>query len=170
MQVNTTIRSVDKTLEDLTKSLPPDMINWLKQRFESVFQNLTGLDFAGIRVDFVVDTNSIINSLLRYAQGKDSILFRMINNPIFRFHAPAFIENEVSKFILTAKKKIDKDKIFEGWRKIKRVLKVGTEISTNALILSNIIIGKRDPKDVPFVAMFLDLGAKNIITYDKDFE
>jgi hypothetical protein len=32
------------------------------------------------------------------------------------------------------------------------------------------IIGPRDPKDVPFVAMYIDLGADKIITYDKDFE
>jgi phage-related protein len=33
-----------------------------------------------------------------------------------------------------------------------------------------VIIGNRDPKDVPFVAMYIDLGAANILTYDKDFE
>jgi phage-related protein len=30
-------------------------------------------------------------------------------------------------------------------------------------------LGSRDPKDVPFVALYIDLGARNIISYDKDF-
>src|SRR5215207_3765808 len=47
----------------------------------------------------------------------------MINNPIFKFHVPALIENEISKFILTTKKKIDKNKAIEGWSKIKKLLK-----------------------------------------------
>jgi hypothetical protein len=54
--------------------------------------------------------------------------------------------------------------------KIKNILKIGTQVSINALNLANVIIGNRDPKDVPFVAMYIDLGACTIVTYDKDFE
>jgi predicted nucleic acid-binding protein len=38
------------------------------------------------------------------------------------------------------------------------------------MTLANLIIGARDPKDIPFVALYIDLGADKIITYDKDFE
>jgi hypothetical protein len=81
MQIDTTIKSVDQSLDTLTRSLPHEMIGWLKQRFQSVLQNLS-LDFTDIRVDFVVDTNTIISSLLRYGDGKASILFKLINNHI----------------------------------------------------------------------------------------
>jgi predicted nucleic acid-binding protein len=66
---------------------------------------------------------------------------------------------------LTTKKKIDKNKIIEGWGKIKKLLKIGTEVSANALTISGIIIGKRDPNDVPFVAMYFDLGAISTFAY-----
>jgi predicted nucleic acid-binding protein len=170
MQIDTTIKSVDQSLDTLTKSLPHEMVEWLKQRFQSVLQNLLSLDFADIRVDFVVDTNTIINSLLRHADGKTSILFRLINNQIFKFHAPAYLEDEIAKFITTTRKKVNKTKLIQGWMKIKNILKIGSLFSINALNLANVIIGNRDPKDIPFVAMYIDLGACNIVTYDKDFE
>lgn len=63
MQVSTTIESVDRSLDELTKSLPLEIVEWLKQRFQSVIQNLLKLEFADISVEFVVDTNIIIRSL-----------------------------------------------------------------------------------------------------------
>jgi len=170
MQVSTTIESVDRSLDELTKSLPLEIVEWLKQRFQSVIQNLLKLEFADISVEFVVDTNIIIRSLLGYAKGKVSCLFGLIKNQIFKFHAPAYIEHEIAKFIRTNKKKINKNKLVEGWMKLRNNLKIGTQVSVNALNLANAIIGNRDPKDVPFVAMYIDLGASNILTYDKDFD
>jgi hypothetical protein len=105
MQIDTAIKSVDQSLDTLTRSLPHEMIGWLKQRFQSVLQNLLSLDFANIRVDFVVDTNTIISSLLRYANGKASILFKLINNHIFKFHAPAYLEMRLSNLSIQQGKK-----------------------------------------------------------------
>lgn len=170
MSLTATIKSVDQSLDNLTKSLPYEMIEWLKQRFQHVIQNLLNLNFADIRIDFVIDTNTVISTLLRYAEGKESILFKLIGNQIFNFHAPANIQYEIAKFIRDPKKKVDKDKLIKGWMKLMKILKIGTHFTTNALAFANVIIGNRDPKDVPFVAMYIDLGASNIITYDKDFE
>src|SRR2546430_6479962 len=78
MQIDTTIKSVDQSLDTLTRSLPHEMIGWLIQRFQSVIQKLLSLDVGDIRVDFVVDTNTIISSVLRYADGKALILFKLI--------------------------------------------------------------------------------------------
>jgi len=170
MQVSTTIESVDQSLDNLTKILPYEIIEWLKQRFQSVIQNLLKVNFADIKIDFVIDTNTIINTLLRYAEGKESILFKLIDNQIFNFHTPADITYEVTEFIRTTKKKVNKNKLVKGWMKLINILKIGTQLTVNALNFANVIIGDRDPKDVPFVAMYIDLGASNMITYDKDFE
>jgi predicted nucleic acid-binding protein len=170
MDIDDTIRSVEQSLDDLTRPLPPEAIIWFKQRFESVVQNLLGLNSVTIKIDFVIDTNTIISSLLRYAKGKESILFRLTNDPIFKFHAPSDLEFEVNKYIQTNEKKFDKNKLIEGWKSLKNVLTIGSPVSINALTLANIIIGDRDPKDARFVAMYIDIGAEKIITYDRDFE
>jgi hypothetical protein len=59
-------------------------------------------------VDFVVDTNSLIRTLLRYSKGRGLILFNMINNPIFKFHAQVFLVYEVDKFIQSLGKNINR--------------------------------------------------------------
>lgn len=125
MQVNATIESVDRSLDSITRSIPQEIIEWLRQRFQSVIQNLLNLKFTDIREDFVVDTNTIINTLLRYAERKKSVLFKLIGNQIFNFHAPTDIANEVTKFILKPNKRVNKNKLVQGWMKLVKVLKIG---------------------------------------------
>ncbi len=83
MEIDATIKSVEQSLDDLTRLFPPEVIGWLKQHFKSVVQNLLGLNYTTVKVDFVIDSNVIISTLLRYAQGKRSALFHLANNPIF---------------------------------------------------------------------------------------
>ena len=64
----------------------------------------------------------------------------MVGNPIFHFHAPFNIENEVLKFIRERGNKSDVKKFIEGWKKIKKVFIIGSQVSLKAITLANMII------------------------------
>lgn len=169
MDKDSVVWEADKLLDELTKSLSPKNIKWMKENFEKHIPKLLSGAAQKLEINLVVDTNSIIRALLQYAKGKTSLLFKLLENPIFRLYAPKQAEQEVISS-LHRKKKVNIDKALEGWSKLKNVLKFDDAKSKQAILGAQELIGKRDPKDVAFVALYLQIGAVGIVTDDKDYD
>lgn len=169
MNKDTIVSDADKLLDQMTKGLSPDSLEWMKENFERHIPKFLSEPGHKIEMSLVVDANNIIRALLQYAKGKASLLFKLADNPIFMLYAPKEAEKEVLA-ALHKKKNIDIVKALEGWSKLKTILKFDRVRSEEALLGAKELIGRRDPKDVAFVALYLQIGAAGILTDDKDYD
>lgn len=162
--------AIEHILNEVTKGLSIELIDWMKQKFETNMQYLIGENLGSIIMEIVVDSSSVINNLNRYAKGKSSLLFNLTKNPIFPLCAPPILENEVLDYINNkAKKGYSKKKLREGWKKLKPTISI-KEIQNQESVELGTQIMKRDPNDAPFVSLIIDTGASGILAEDNDFE
>lgn len=119
-------------------------------------------------MELVVNTNRIIAALV-----KDSISRKIIYSTKFQFFTIEFGLKEVEKYKSLIKEKtgLNEEQFNDLMRKITANITVFTEkeISIKALSKSTRIMGKIDPKDIPFLALSIELGNKSIWSDDKHF-
>ena len=164
---------IDKFLDDESKGLSPDLLGWLKQQFEANIHQFIGENIGKLRLGLVIDTNVAIQAITYYSKGKPSILFHLEKNPIFPIYAPVEIEEEISKYIhgeAKTKKNYNKEKLEEGWSKLKKILTIKDVVDKKIREKAINLIGKRDPCDVPFVSLFIEVGAVAILTEDHHYD
>lgn len=173
MQVEQIVQRIQRSLDEQTKTFKPEEIGWFKHRFESIMlSQFFDEKLEDLKMSFVVDANVIVSSILRHVKGEGSILMKLAGNPLFELLAPAELEREVAEAIeeKAAKEGIRKAKLLKAWQKIKRSIKVSEVRSRRALEMARRLMGRRDPKDVPYVAMFVEMEASGVLTYDDDYE
>ncbi|WKT57926.1 PIN domain-containing protein [Candidatus Nitrosotenuis chungbukensis] len=162
---------VEWYLNEVSKSLDSDMWIWVKERIEKNMHVWLGEKLGQLKVSIVMDTNIVNSTLKRYAKGEPSIIFKLAENPLFTFYSPREIESEVQKFIGGKKAKgLDREKLREGWEKIRQIIIIKDVENDAARNAAMKIIGDRDPSDVPFVSLYIEMGAHAVLTYDNDYE
>jgi len=161
--------TIEHALNEATKGLSVELLNWMKQKFESNMQYLINENLGDITVGIVTDSSSVIRALNYYAKGKTSRLFKLAKNPIFPLYAPPKLEEEVLDYINNkAKKKYSKKKLQEGWEKLRTVITIKEIQNDESTELAKKIM-TRDPNDVSFVSMVIDTGAMAVLSEDNDF-
>lgn len=158
-------------IDDLTKALHPDLIEYLRSNFQaSMAGRIAG--GADLQVKLVIDSNAVIRSLKHYAKtGTQPLLLKLGSNPLFPLYSPTDLETEVSEYIeAKEKKQKNKPKMRKAWNLIKRNISIQKEIHAAAWNKAREVIGKRDPDDIPFVGMYFDLNASGIVTDDRDYD
>src|SRR6185312_7007985 len=86
-------------------------------------------------------------------------------------YIPKIAEVEVLKYIeKKTKKKQNTEKLRELWQTLKHNLKIQEAQDPQAEEIAKEIIGKRDPSDIPFVSLYVDIGATAIVTNDNDYD
>lgn len=173
MQLVEIVEKVQKSLDDQTKKFGPQEISWFKQRFESIMlSQFFDEKLAELKMSFVVDANVVVSSILRYAKGEGSILVKLAGNPLFELLAPEEIEEEVVEALeeKSAENGLRKSRLLRVWEKVRRSIKISEVRSRSAIEMARRLIGKRDPKDLPYVAMFIETQASGVLTYDADHE
>jgi len=116
----------------------------------------------------VIDTNIIISALIR-----KGITRKMLLLPGLKLVTPENTFKEIENHIdlIAAKSKLSKDNILRILDIIKKYIKTIPESRWwNQYNQAEKIIGKKDPKDVPFIAVALALTVDGIWSNDRDFE
>lgn len=116
----------------------------------------------------VIDTNIIISALIREGITRKMVLF-----PGIKLFTPEITFNEIENHIgiITTKSKLPKDDIQQILNVLKNNIKTIPESRWwNHFNQATNVIGKKDPKDVPFIAVALALTVDGIWSNDKDFE
>ena len=116
----------------------------------------------------VVDTNVIISALIREGITRKMILF-----PGIRLVTPEITFKEIESHldIITTKSKLSKDDIQQILSVLSKNIKtIPVSRWLNHYNRAKNIIGKKDPKDVPFIAVGLVLTIDGICSNDRDFE
>ncbi len=116
----------------------------------------------------VIDTNIIISALIREGITRKMVLF-----PGIKLFTPEITFNEIENHIgiITTKSKLPKDDIQQILNVLRKNIKTIPESRWwNHFNQATNVIGKKDPKDVPFIAVALALTVDGIWSNDKDFE
>ena len=166
--------SISATLEQLlnttTRNLSVDLLDWMKEIFESRMTDFFLGNKQKITVALIVDSSSVIRALNYHAKGKVSVLSKLAENPIFPLWAPTEIENEIMDYIKNkAKKSLSKSKLKSGWKQLKKAIEI-KEIQNSESIRQARQIMARDQNDVPFVSLIIDTNASAIVSEDHDFD
>jgi putative PIN family toxin of toxin-antitoxin system len=116
----------------------------------------------------VIDTNIIISALIREGITRKLLIFpgiKLVTTEI------TFKEIENHIDIITTKSKLSNEDIKQILGVLKKNIKTIPELRWwKYYNQAENVIGKKDPKDVPFVAVALALTVDGIWSNDKDFE
>ena len=159
-------------MNEVSKSLTPEALSWIQQRCNEQIASWFSDKIKEIRVNFVIDSNIVIQSLIYYAkENKQSILFKLADNPVFSLYAPSRLEKEVGDYIENKRKEtVDKIRLQEAWSLLRRQIIVHDVKSASFEKSAAEIIGSKDRDDVQFVGAYLEMGAAGILTEDPHFD
>jgi len=163
-------QTIDRSIETFLKDIPHNFLVYLKENFEQHLPIIMGGTFK-LESRLVIDSSSVISSLISFARKGESILHKIIKEPFLRLYAPSALEMEVEKNMIKVSKKmkLSKELLMKTWRQeILPRITVLDPIEFKALFRGFSTVGERDMTDVPFVALHFQLGTHGIITKDKD--
>ena len=162
---------VDEIITETSKKNSADLFQNFMDHVKSHSSSWIKDNFGSIRIDIVIDANAVISTINRYVKNESSILFHLDSNPIFSLYAPTELKSEILKYIESDKiqRKLKK-KWFKGLRVLESIIQFKNSKDIKIKKRAVDIIGKKDPKDVPYVELYLDIKATMILTSDKHFE
>nr|MDO8098477.1 putative toxin-antitoxin system toxin component, PIN family [Candidatus Njordarchaeota archaeon] len=161
---------IDKSLEQITEGIPPDFSLYLQKHFQQGISEMLGTDVK-VEAKIVVDTSSVLSDLISFARTGKSVLSEIAKEPFVRLFAPPHLIEEVQAKIpeICNKKKLDATTMLQAWRHL--LLPRITIANINDLLsltMGLLVVGERDRKDVPFVALAFSIDAQGIMSRDKD--
>jgi len=101
----------------------------------------------------------------------DSALITLAKEPFLRLYAPPEIVPEVERALrdTASKRKMDENRLMSVWRtNLLPLLTLQRPESLGAWFRGTFIMGKRDIKDVPYVALSFDFQMHGVVTRDLD--
>jgi len=164
------LQQIDKSLEKVIERFPSQFLTYLKRNFEKNIGYFLGHP-SRVEVDVVVDSSSIIADMLSLVKKGKSRLHQLMKEPFVRFFAPTILKTEVESKMdkLSARKKEDKQVLMRTWQKdFLPNINLKDPEDLMAWIKGLMTVGRRDRKDVPFVALHFEIESQGIITRDKD--
>ena len=115
----------------------------------------------------IIDTNVIFSGLI-----KKSITREILLSPNFEFYTPDFYNIELNKYKSDILIKFDgtEDELDELIKILhEKIIIVIEDEYVDKMKIAEAIIGKIDPKDIPFIALALSIEIDGIWTRDKHF-
>jgi len=163
---------ISKIIDEITFELDPDLIEYLKDYFQKNILYSFEKDII-FKYKLIIDTNIVISNLISYCKNGNSLLHKIIKQPLLKLYAPKQLLIELDDKIpsLCKKKKIDEELIRHTLdNDILPNVTIYDEIEDIHYNYAHSILNERDKKDIPFLALSMELKSHGIITNDKDFE
>ncbi|GAB4450325.1 MAG: hypothetical protein OHK0036_08770 [Bacteroidia bacterium] len=163
---------MDKYLAEVIQKLPNHFFAYIKQK---LLETKTFFKESKFQIELVVDTNILLSEVRGLMLYKKSFLLSIVDNPFIKLYSPQTIKKELYEKI---------DKQFPKQKKTKNLdlneCKRQADILLSKISLLNKVdedayqkaktqMGRRDEKDVPFLAVHFSIKSHGILTKDKDF-
>ena len=119
-------------------------------------------------INLVIDTNIVISALIR-----KSFTRKLLCHPALTLFAPQILIVEIQKHqdLIQRKSKLTQAVYIKLQKSLlDHVISVPEEIYQPKLTEALDLIGHRDPKDVPFLALALSIKVEGIWSNDEDFK
>lgn len=165
-------QSPEQLHQKITSSLGamPSMVHYLMMFNYYTVAEKVGLDRLCPRLLIVMDTNQVFNYLISRARNKSHPLDQLLSDEYVYISAPQHIDVEVSNHMneIATEKKLDANNMWTIWNmEVRPRIDVRSNISRLAWMEASSRLGHIDPDDVPFLALYLDIGADVILSYDS---
>lgn len=159
---------VDKVLNTVVKSFDSEALEYIKTSVEENFHTFFG---ESLELRLVLDTSAFIPELISYVRKKESFLFKLTESPFLKLYSPSWLNEELERKIpvIAKKMKLNEEELKETASFFLEKITILEIEEEEKLREAYEKIGHRDPKDAPFVGMYLSIRSHGILTRDKDF-
>jgi len=121
------------------------------------------------RLVIVVDTNQVLSYALAVARHRSHPLDQLLVDEYVVMCSPCDLVFEVEEHLdeFAAREGVPPPALRAAWEgKIRPRIDIQSYVSRMAMDEARSLVGRRDPKDAPFMALYLDLGADAMLTRD----
>jgi len=163
---------VSKLIDEVSNELDPELIEYLIEFFQNNILYSFDEDIV-FKYKLVIDTNIVISNLITYYKRGNSLLHKIIKQPLLELYAPKDLLSELENKLplICNKMKIDENVIKASlYNDIVPNIIIYEELDNEYYKHAHEILNERDNKDVPFLALSMELKSHGIISKDKDFE
>ncbi len=162
-----TLVEVDKTLSQVVTTIDPALLKKCKTYFE---KNLPQLCGKGLELTLIIDTNAVVTDALAYTKHRKSFLLDLLKSPFIKVVSPNYLKEELERKIpeVSKKQKIDENDFRAAVSILLENIVLVDRIEDRAYALASTMIGKRDEKDIQYVALYFSMKTHGILTKDKD--
>lgn len=160
------------TLNELLTREVHDMPIWMRDLFQHLIsRDILPYFVGGFRLRLVLDTNVLFDTVWRLVVSRKAVILdKLANNPLLSICAPRVIEEEIMAKIEQKFPKEKRDEARHVAKKILDMIEIVDSESAENLQMAKEQIADRDPKDVHFLSLALEMKATGILTGDKDFQ
>jgi len=162
--------AIDQALEHIIADIPPDLFSYLRYYFQNSLSSVLGKTVE-LNMKLVLDTSSVIPELMSLVKSGKSVLAELVKRDFLYVLAPLKLIEEVEENIpkISRRHKLNQASLNRVWNEtFKPKIKISNVNNYMDTLFGIATVGKRDPEDVPFVALTFSLKADGIITQDKD--
>jgi predicted nucleic acid-binding protein len=158
---------IDRTLTQVVKSIDPNIFNQIKKYFE---EKLFYLYENKLELTLIINAEIVISDAIAYVKNNKSYLLNLSKSPFLKLFAPVWLKQELEKKIpeISKKEKIDENKFRSAILTILEKINLVESMNDRAYKIAFNMIGERDEKDVPYLALYLSIKSHGILTKDKD--
>jgi predicted nucleic acid-binding protein len=157
-----------KFIENLSQTIDTSMPGHLR---DCLLENGVFLpEGSQARIEITLDTSILMKQIMGELKGYRSSLVDMVQKGFLILYAPPKLEFEIKEKI---RRKISEDRQELAHSSAMRILELVTvvdDIDHRIDRMSEILLGKRDPEDVVFLAVTFQKQTHGILTADRDFE
>ncbi len=155
--------------EKFVSDIPPSLSSYLKREFEKNLPSLLGRSVK-MELALVVDASQIIAEVLSLVRKGQSLLSKIATEPFLRLYAPPALETEMEREIpkVAEKVKMDPQTLLMAWRSTFKPIIHIAKPDQIALFSGYLVLGKRDPSDVPYLALALRFEMQGVVSRDAD--
>lgn len=164
------LKAIDDAFETLATAVSPKTYLYLKSELEYFLPQVIGRS-AKAELHLVVDASQVIAEMLSYVRRGESILVKLARSPFLKLYAPPEIDHEVRKSVekIASKGKVDRTRMLEAWERVfSPMIEIRQVRNPLAELLGNAALRGRDPKDVPYAALYFSFKVHGVVTRDSD--
>jgi len=164
--------TVKRLIDDISYELDPDLINYLNEYFQNNFLYMLDKNVT-FEYRLVIDTNIVISNLISYYKNGNSLLHKIIKQPLLKLCAPNALLVELNDKLpyICKDRKLDEEVINRTLNDdILPNIVIYDKLADEYYDYANALLQVRDVKDVPFLALSMEIKSHGIISQDKDFE
>lgn len=155
----------------LLESVSVEYLGFVRASKSYLDEHLIGMIGKSAAITIVMDVNLFLPECESYLKRGKSFMVTLFGCPFLKVNVPYHFVNEVEDKLgpFCKAKGIDYDraKQFLSWFYTRVRIMEPDEISKIHALER---VGKRDPKDAPYLALYLSIGATGILTKDKDLQ
>lgn len=163
---NQGLAEIDAVINQIIKSLDPAVLDYCKEYFE---KNLLYLYGGKLEITLIIDAQAVISDAIAHVKEGKSFLLELLKSPFLKVYSPTWLRDEVDKKIpeIAEKRGVNESNLRKSAYAILEKIQIVDQENETAHTIAFTSVGYRDPKDIPYVALYFSIRSHGILTKNK---